>query len=112
MLAFEAKRMGYEVFVLDPKENSPAGQVSDFQFVASFDDFEALLSLAQKTDILTYEFEHINVEHLLRLKEMGYKIYPSPETLKIIQNKYLQREYLKGLVFLFLNLKGLNPLRT
>ncbi|CCJ33460.1 5-(carboxyamino)imidazole ribonucleotide synthase [Caloramator australicus] len=97
MLAFEAKRMGYEVFVLDPKENSPAGQVSDFQFVASFDDFEALLSLAQKTDIITYEFEHINVEHLLRLKEMGYKIYPSPETLKIIQNKYLQREYLKRL---------------
>lgn len=97
MFAFEAKRMGYEVFILDPKENSPAGQVSDFQFVASFDDFDAFLSLAKITDILTYEFEHINAEHLLKLKKMGYKIFPSPETLLVIQNKYLQREYLKML---------------
>ena len=64
MLVLEAKRMGYNVVVLDPKPNSPAGQVADEQITATFDDFSALRNLAQKTEVLTFEFEHIDVESL------------------------------------------------
>lgn len=42
MLVLEAKRFGLNVIVLDPKENSPAGQIADFQMVAEFDDLTAL----------------------------------------------------------------------
>lgn len=38
MFVFEAKQMGYHVIVLDPKPNSPAGQVADEQILADFDD--------------------------------------------------------------------------
>ena len=34
MIAMEAKRMGYDVSILDPNPLSPAGQVADRQIVA------------------------------------------------------------------------------
>jgi 5-(carboxyamino)imidazole ribonucleotide synthase len=97
MLTLEAKRMGHHVVVLDPKPNSPAGQVADSQIVAGFSDFEALLNLAQKSDVLTYEFEHIDVELLSGLEKRGYHVYPSAATLMAIQNKHVQKGILKQL---------------
>lgn len=95
MLVLEAKRMGYNVVVLDPKPNSPAGQVADEQITATFDDFSALRNLAQKTEVLTFEFEHIDVESLKLLENEGYAIYPSSNTLRLIQNKFVQKNMLK-----------------
>ena len=96
MLTVEAKRMGYNVVVLDPKPNSPAGQVADEQILADFSDISALRKLAEKTDVITYEFEHINVELLSQIEKDGYKVYPSSNTLRMIQNKYIQKSILKG----------------
>lgn len=95
MLVVEAKRMGYNTVVLDPKPNSPAGQVSDEQITADFSDIDALRELAKKTNVMTYEFEHIDVELLSLIEKEGYKVYPSSNTLKIIQNKYVQKTILK-----------------
>jgi len=82
MLVLDAKRMGYNVIVFDPKPNSPAGQVADEQITAVYGDLTALRNLAQKTDIITYEFEHIDVELLKILENEGYTIYPSSKTLR------------------------------
>lgn len=95
MLTVEAKRMGYNTIVLDPKPNSPAGQVSDEQIIADFSDINGLRELAKKTNVMTYEFEHIDVELLSLIEKEGYKVYPSSNTLKIIQNKYVQKGILK-----------------
>lgn len=91
MITFEAKRMGYNVIVLDPSPCCSAGQVADEQVVASFGDFEAFEELARKSDVVTYEFEHINADILISLEDKGYKVYPSGRTLKIIQDKYIQK---------------------
>lgn len=91
MFVFEAKRMGYHVVVLDPKLNSPAGQVADEQIVAGFDDIWAYKELAQKTDVVTFEFEHINAEILSLIESDGFPVIPSSKTLKMIQNKYVQK---------------------
>jgi len=91
MLAFEAKRMGYTVIVLDPTPNSPAGQVADRQIVGSLQDFSEIRKLAELTDVITYEFEFVNADVLSELEEEGYKVYPSGATLKKIQNKYIQK---------------------
>jgi 5-(carboxyamino)imidazole ribonucleotide synthase len=96
MMVVEAKRMGYNVIVLDPKPNSPAGQVADEQIIADFSDLIALKELSAKTDVLTYEFEHIDVESLSLIEKYGYKIYPSSKTLRMIQNKYIQKSILKN----------------
>jgi 5-(carboxyamino)imidazole ribonucleotide synthase len=96
MLVLVAKRMGYNVIVLDPKLNCPAGQVADEQIIADFSDIIALRKLSAKTDVITYEFEHIDVESLSLIEKDGYKIYPSSKTLRMIQNKYIQKSILKN----------------
>lgn len=91
MLAQEAKQMGYKVVVLDPKPHAPAGQICDEQIVAEFSDYGAVERLAMKTQVLTYEFEHIDAGVLEKVEEIGYTVYPSSKTLKLIQNKYEQK---------------------
>lgn len=59
MLALSAKSMGYKVGILDPTPQAPAGQVSDFQIVAAYDDQAAMAQLIAKCDVLTYEFENV-----------------------------------------------------
>lgn len=97
MFVFEAKRMGYHVIVLDPKVNCPAGQVADEQIVADFNDQEAYVELANKTDVITYEFEHIDSEVLANIEKNGFTVIPSSRTLSLIQNKYRQKTFLKEL---------------
>lgn len=95
MMTIEAKRMGYSVIVLDPVADSPAGQLADQQIVASFSDKAALMRLSQSADVLTYEFEHLDVSMLNALEARGARLIPSAKTLGIIQNKYHQKAHLR-----------------
>lgn len=95
MLTIAAKKLGYSVIVLDPTESSPAGQVADEQLLADYKDGEAIKSLAQFSDILTFEIEHVHDKTLLALEESGKIVHPSPATLGIIKDKLKQKEFLK-----------------
>ncbi len=99
MMLLEAKKMGFYVIVLDPTEHCPAHSLCDEHIVADFDDEAAFKQLADKTDVITYEFEHINAQALLNLEKNGYTVYPTASSLSIIQDKFLQKEKLseKGL---------------
>jgi 5-(carboxyamino)imidazole ribonucleotide synthase len=96
MLVIPAKKLGYSVIVLDPTEASPAGQVADEQLVADFKDSEAIKSLAQFADLLTFEIEHVHDKALSTLEEQGKTVHPSPQTLSIIKDKLKQKEFLKS----------------
>lgn len=95
MMSMEAKRLGYHVTVLDPTPDCPAAQVADRQITASFSDWSSYRALAECTDVLTYEFEHIDADILCALEDKGYRVYPSGRTLKKIQDKYVQKSLLK-----------------
>ncbi|MBQ6554559.1 MAG: 5-(carboxyamino)imidazole ribonucleotide synthase [Firmicutes bacterium] len=94
MMALEAKKMGFYLIILDPTPDCPAHTVTDGHIIADFDDKAAIRQLAEKCDVMTYEFEHINTEILLELESEGYKIYPTAKSLKIIQNKLTQKQTL------------------
>ena len=64
MLTQSAKSMGYRVGILEPTPNSPAGQVADFQITAPYNDQAALKQLADASDVLTYEFENVDLAAL------------------------------------------------
>ncbi|CDF59483.1 5-(carboxyamino)imidazole ribonucleotide synthase [Thermobrachium celere] len=95
MLSFEAKRMGFEVVILDPTSHSPASQVSDFQIVSRYDDLSKIDEFIGLCDVITYEFEHISVEFLREIEKRGGEVIPSSNTLQIIQNKLKQKLFLK-----------------
>jgi 5-(carboxyamino)imidazole ribonucleotide synthase len=82
-----------KVIVLDPTENCPAFQVGAEQIIADFKDKKAIQELADKSDIITYEIESGD-SNVLKSVENKAEINPSPETLRTIQDKFLQKTFL------------------
>lgn len=95
MIAHEARRMSFKVVVLDPTEGCPASGVADEQIVADFKDENAIMKLAEKCDVLTYEIELANSAALKELEAKRFPVRPAPETLRIIQNKHRQKSFLQ-----------------
>ncbi len=83
-----------KIIVLDPTENCPAAKVGAQQIVADFKDEDAIKKLSELSDIITYEIESGNSDVLKKLEE-NTEINPSPDTLRIIQDKLLQKQFLQ-----------------
>ena len=96
MLAMAAKQMGHHVTVLDPVPHSPAGQVADRQIVAGFAHAPSLRELVENSDVVTYEFEHVDAGALHALEAEGHVIRPSAATLLWIQDKLVQKTRLRN----------------
>lgn len=95
MSTFKAKQLGYKVVVLDPTPGCPCGQVADEQIVASFDDELALRQLAEKCEVITYEFENVDSRAVELLEHLGRKVFPDSNALKISQNRWAEKEFLR-----------------
>ncbi|HSB83281.1 MAG TPA: 5-(carboxyamino)imidazole ribonucleotide synthase [Nitrosarchaeum sp.] len=96
MITEAAKKMPdhiSKIIVLDPTPNCPASQVGAEQIIADFKDKNAIIELAEKSDVITYEIESGNSD-VLKSVENKAEIEPSPETLRIIQDKFLQKTFL------------------
>lgn len=96
MMTEAAKKMPEhikKIIVLDPTENCPAFKVGAEQIIADFKDEKSIQELAEKSDIITYEIESGNSD-ILKSVEDKAEINPSPETLKTIQDKFLQKTFL------------------
>jgi len=94
MMILEAKRLGFRIATLDPGAACPAHSISDVHIEAGFEDKEGYLKLAEISDVITYEFEHINVAMLEQLEQKGHTVLPSVTSLKIIQDKLWQKQAL------------------
>jgi 5-(carboxyamino)imidazole ribonucleotide synthase len=117
MITEAAKKMPdkiSEIIVLDPTENCPAAQVGATQIIADFKDRDAIIDLATKCDIITYEIESGDSD-VLKSVEDKTEINPSPETLKIIQDKFLQKSFLREnniSVPEFIEIKNIEDVKT
>jgi 5-(carboxyamino)imidazole ribonucleotide synthase len=95
MLAEAAAPLGVEVLVLDPTPDCPAAPVARDQIVGAFDDPDAISRLADRADALTYEIELADPDHLADASaEADVPVHPTPETLRTIQDKFLEKEML------------------
>jgi len=95
MIANEARRMSLKVIVLDPTEGCPAARIADEQIIADFKDESAIMQLANSCDVVTYEIELANSSALKQLEAQNYPVRPSPETLRVVQNKFRQKSFLR-----------------
>lgn len=97
MLTEAAKTMPQhisDVIVLDPTKNCPASKVGAKQIVANLKDEDAIIELSKRTSILTYEIE-LGDSQILKEIEKNTNVNPSPETLRIIQDKFIQKKFLR-----------------
>nr|ABP68414.1 aminoimidazole ribonucleotide carboxylase [Physcomitrium patens] len=95
MLCQAASPMGIKVSVLDPLEDCPAGNIAYHYQVGSFKDMQAVREFAKGCGALTVEIEHVNVETLEALARENVDIEPKPFTIRIIQDKYMQKMHFK-----------------
>lgn len=91
MSAQEARKLGFNVVVLDPNEKCPASMVAD-HIKGDLNDPERLEELNKIADIISYEIEKIDTK-VLKENIDSWKIYPQIEILEIIQNKENQKKF-------------------
>ena len=96
MMAMEASDLDIDISVLDPTPDGPATAFADEHVLGDFTDKETVLSFGQDKDVLTFEIESANAEALIELENRGIKIHPSPKTLTIIKDKFMQKEFWSG----------------
>ncbi len=95
MLTQAAVALGYQVVVVNPSDNSPAAQVGAEEIVADLYNEDALRQLGTVSDVITVEIEHLNTDVLDAIAVSGKHVHPSPETIRLIQDKYKQKQFLK-----------------
>ncbi|MFH1601348.1 MAG: 5-(carboxyamino)imidazole ribonucleotide synthase, partial [Candidatus Shapirobacteria bacterium] len=72
---------------------SPAGQVSDKQIIADFNDEKAIIDVAKQSDFLTFEIENTNGKFLDKLeKKVSCIINPSGKSWRLFQDKLEQKK--------------------
>ncbi|KAI0879290.1 phosphoribosylaminoimidazole carboxylase [Hypoxylon argillaceum] len=109
MLCQAAAPLGITVAVLDA-EDCPAKQINQngLHVTGSFKDPEKIKLLASRCDVLTVEIEHVECDVLEEIATKGVEVpspdghgtimkrvpvHPSYKTIRLIQDKFLQKEY-------------------
>ncbi|MGE5500560.1 MAG: 5-(carboxyamino)imidazole ribonucleotide synthase [Ignavibacteriales bacterium] len=96
MLAEAASRLGFDVAVLEPEEDSPASRVARTTFVAAYDDPAALEALANASDVITYEFENVPAGAVERLIALGADVAPGAKALAVAQDRLEEKTFLNS----------------
>jgi 5-(carboxyamino)imidazole ribonucleotide synthase len=96
MSAYQAFKLGFEIAILEKSKNSPAGMMTKHEFVGWVDNEEVLKEFANSSDIVTLENEFVDYQKLEFIESRGKKVIPSPKTISLIQDKYIQKKTLKN----------------
>ncbi len=94
MFTMAARAMGYEVIVLDPDKESPAGKLATRHLCAAYDDAEALKILAEQCDTITTEFENVPASTLEQLAETR-PVRPGARAVTITQDRIHEKNFLR-----------------
>ena len=93
MLLHDTQKLDIQTYVLDPSEEAPCKIGCNQFFQGDLMDFDTVYNFGKKVDVLTFEIELVNLDALTQLEEEGLPVYPSPKTLKLIQNKGVQKDF-------------------
>ncbi|MEX1140436.1 MAG: 5-(carboxyamino)imidazole ribonucleotide synthase [Bacteroidota bacterium] len=98
MTVREAHRMGFRSIVWDPDPECPAARLADTLLTAPFSDPAAARSLADTSDIVTYEFESID-PGMVEMVEKTRPVFPGSSILRIARHRRLEKEALQNAGF-------------
>ncbi|MGV3599397.1 MAG: 5-(carboxyamino)imidazole ribonucleotide synthase [Bacteroidota bacterium] len=93
MLIEAAQPLNIYCNILENDAHAPASRIADEQIVGHLTSGDKIRQLADVSDVLTYEIEHVGVDTLHKLEAEGKLIIPSPKILEIIKDKGLQKQF-------------------
>lgn len=89
-----AHELGYQVWVLDPDLDSPAGRIADRHLCAPYDNTDALNELSAHCAAVTTEFENVPAQTLDVLAKRVL-VHPSAAAVSICQDRIAEKTFLK-----------------
>ena len=96
MLLTETLKYDIRTIVLDPSAEAPAHFGCYTFFQGDLMDYDTVYQFGKQADLVTFEIENVNVDALERLESEGIKVYPTPKSLRIIQDKGAQKAFYKA----------------
>lgn len=93
MLLADTRKFDIQTLVLDPSEEAPSQFGCNAFYKGSLMDFDTVYQFGKMVDLLTIEIENVNLDALDKLEEEGLAVFPSPKTLRLIQNKGKQKDF-------------------
>ncbi|MGC5328778.1 5-(carboxyamino)imidazole ribonucleotide synthase [Brevibacillus sp. SYSU BS000544] len=90
MIALAGRAMGYRFVTMDPTPDSPSGQVSDYQIVAAYNQVEAAKELAERSQVITYEFENVDAQ-VAEVLETNAHVPQGSRLLRITQHRIREK---------------------
>ena len=95
MLLSQTLKWDIRTLVLDPSAEAPARLGCNAFFQGDLMDYDTVYRFGKQVDLLTFEIENVNVDALERLESEGVRVFPTPKSLRIIQDKGLQKVFYK-----------------
>jgi 5-(carboxyamino)imidazole ribonucleotide synthase len=92
MLALSAIAQGYWIAVLDPDANCPCSNLAHHFIQAAYNDEDALKRLNVLADVITYEFENVDVEATKACIDAD-KLPQGFKALMISQDRLLEKQF-------------------
>tara|TARA_R110002072_G_scaffold147858_3_gene295201 strand:+ start:1698 stop:2843 length:1146 start_codon:yes stop_codon:yes gene_type:complete len=89
----EAYNLNLNIAILDPSENAPCKTLANKFTIGSLQSFKDVYDFGKDKNLVSIEFENVNVEALEKLEQEGVKVFPQPKVLRIIQDKGLQKQF-------------------
>jgi len=95
MLALAAARLGMRAHVYEPAAEACAGPVVERLVRAGWDDRAALAEFASRVDVVTYEFENVDLAAVDALGDVPVR--PGRRALEVAQDRLVEKAFLSGL---------------
>ena len=109
-LVKSAKKIGgIKTVVLTDDKNGPAQHFCDKFVYADLSNKKVIEKFIDQIDICTYAFENLSYE-TLKLIAKTKEVHPSPNTLKIAQNRILEKTFARNLGIKTVEWKGIKSL--
>jgi len=96
MFTIKAHLLGKKVLVLDPDKNCPAGKIADKFINKDYLDINALNEIKENCNVCTTEFENIPFR-TLEILEKDIEVFPNSKSLKVSQDRILEKKFLRKL---------------
>jgi 5-(carboxyamino)imidazole ribonucleotide synthase len=96
MTTIAAQKLGCEVVVLENDRFSPAATFARHSIIGDLNTMDDLLKLASQVDVVTLENEFVDAGLLAGLEEAGHTVWPTSNTLALVQDKFTQKRALES----------------
>ena len=93
MLLAETRKFDIQTYILDPSKEAPSQFGATEFFIGDLMNFDTVYQFGKKVNLLTIEIENVNLDALDKLEAEGLPVFPSPKTLRLIQNKGIQKDF-------------------